>query len=65
MCKDNNKLFGDAEFPANDQSLYKDPTNLPDYAQEMPTVEWKRPEEIIYPEEPVMIKDGIAPGDVK
>ena len=31
----------------------------------MPTVEWKRPEDIITPEEPVMIKDGISPGDVK
>ena len=30
----------------------------------MPLVEWKRPEEIA-PEEPMMIKDGFSPGDVK
>lgn len=29
----------------------------------MPVVEWKRPEEIA--EDPYMIKDGGAPGDVK
>ncbi len=32
ICKENDALFGDSEFPANDQSLYKDPTNLPEYA---------------------------------
>ena len=29
----------------------------------MPMVEWKRPHEIA--EEPVMIRDGSAPGDIK
>ncbi len=32
ICKENDALFGDSEFPANDQSLYTDPTDLPDYA---------------------------------
>lgn len=34
----------------------------------MPIVEWKRPKEIYSPiqdEEPVMMKDGFNPGDVK
>lgn len=31
VCKENDALFGDSEFPATDQSLYKDPTNIPDY----------------------------------
>jgi len=31
ICKENDALFGDSEFPATDQSLYKDPTNIPDY----------------------------------
>lgn len=56
-------MFGDSEFPANDSSLYKDPTNPPDYAHDVPIVEWKRPQDIS--EEPVMLKDGVAPGDVK
>lgn len=30
----------------------------------MPLVEWRRPQEIA-PDEPVMIKDGTSPGDVK
>jgi hypothetical protein len=36
----------------------------PDYAQEI-IVEWKRPEEICSPEEPVMVKEGVSSGDVK
>ena len=32
ICKDNDALFGDTEFPANDSSLYKDPTNPPEYS---------------------------------
>lgn len=31
ICKENDALFGDSEFPASDQSLYKDPTQIPDY----------------------------------
>ena len=64
ICKENDALFGDSEFPATDQSLYKDPTQIPDYDQNMPLVEWRRPQEIA-PDEPSMIKDGVAPGDVK
>ena len=56
-------MYGDAEYPCNDTSLYKDPTNPPDYAQDMPMLEWRRPHEIV--EDPVMIKDGFNPGDVK
>jgi hypothetical protein len=64
VCKENDALFGDSEFPTSDQSLYKDITNPPEYSQETPDVEWKRPHEIA-PDEAVMIKDSMAPGDVK
>ena len=43
ICTDNQALFGDSEFPANDSSLYNDPTQPPEYAADMPPVEWKRP----------------------
>jgi hypothetical protein len=64
ICEEKKALFGDSEFPATDASLYKDPTTLPDYAQENPNVEWKRPSEIS-PDKQVMINNGISPGDVK
>ena len=32
ICKENDALFGDSEFPASDQSLYKDITNPPEYS---------------------------------
>jgi Calpain family cysteine protease len=51
------------EFPANDSSLYRDPTNPPEYAINIPPVEWKRPIEIS--DEPVMMRDNTNPGDVK
>ena len=56
ICKEKDALFGDSEFPTSDQSLYKDITNPPEYSQETPDVEWKRPHEIA-PDEAVMIKD--------
>jgi hypothetical protein len=55
ICKENDALFGDSEFPASDQSLYKDVNQLPDYAQDIPEVEWKRPHEIA-PDEAELIK---------
>jgi calpain-15 len=64
ICKENDALFGDSEFPANDESLYKDMANPPKYAEDTPEVEWKRPHEIA-PDEAMLIKDGVAPGDVK
>lgn len=63
LCQENGAKYGDSDFPPNDASLYKDPTNPPDYAKETPVVEWRRPEEIS--DEPCMIKDGTSPGDVK
>lgn len=64
ICKENDALFGDSEFPTNEQSLYKDLASPPDYAADTPEVEWKRPHEIA-PDDAVLIKDGTAPGDVK
>ena len=64
ICSENEALFGDSEFPANDQSLYNDPVNPPEYAMDQPTVEWKRPQEITEGN-CVMSKDGMNPGDIK
>ena len=54
----------DEEFKANDSALFKNPLEKPEYAADT-TVEWKRPEEICQPEEPLMMKDGMTSGDVK
>jgi hypothetical protein len=64
ICKENDALFGDSEFPTNEQSLYKDLAAPPEYAADTPEVEWKRPHEIA-PDDAVLIKDGLSPGDVK
>ena len=64
ICKENDALFGDSEFPASDHALYKDTTNPPDYSIDTPEVEWRRPHEIA-PDEAMLIKDGTNPGDVK
>jgi hypothetical protein len=66
ICADNDALFGDSEFPAEDSSLYNDPSAPPDYAMDMPAVEWKRPQEILPEnEEPRMYRDSMSPGDIK
>ena len=58
-------MFGDSEFPANDSSLYNDPASPPEYAQDMPVVEWKRPQEISPDNDPKMQTDAESPGDIK
>lgn len=60
-------MFGDSEFPANDNSLYNDPVNPPEYAVDQPMVEWKRPSEICTQgsREPCMFQDSMNPGDIK
>lgn len=65
ICADNDALFGDSEFPANDSSLYNDPANPPEYAIDLPQVEWKRPQEIAPEGEPLMSRDEMSPGDIK
>ena len=58
--------WADPEFPADDTSLYIDPLNPPDYAESSPNVLWLRPQEIYTgQDEPLMMKDGLKPGDVK
>ena len=66
ICAQNNAFYGDPEFPAENVSLYNDPENLPEYAMDMPPVEWKRPHEICHEgTEPKMSKDGANPGDIR
>lgn len=64
MVNDSQQMWCDAEFPADDSSLYINPVQPPPWAS--PNVEWKRPHEIYTGDgEPVMLKDGASPGDVK
>lgn len=69
ICEENDALFGDQEFPDNDQSLYNDPANPPDYAENNPIVEWRRPQEFIdrniHDVEPKMYRDKMSPGDIR
>lgn len=66
ICANENAFYGDPDFPADNGSLYKDPENPPDYALDMPPVEWKRPHEIA-PEgtEAKMCRDSATPGDIR
>ena len=57
--------WSDPEFPADDTSLYIDHLNPPDYADQSPNVQWLRPQQIFSTDEPMMMKDGLKPGDVK
>ena len=64
QVQETGQLYCDAEFPADDSSLYIDPMNRPAYASD--NIDWKRPQEIYTGEGgPHMIKDGLSPGDVK
>lgn len=58
-------MWNDADFDADDKSLYIDPLNPPEYAQDIPVVEWRRPHEIFTSDEPMMMKSFEYPGDVK
>jgi len=47
-CEENKCLWEDKDFPPNDNSLWKDVENVPEYAQETnPNIKWKRPQKII------------------
>mmetsp|Transcript_9328 Transcript_9328/g.6695 ORF Transcript_9328/g.6695 Transcript_9328/m.6695 type:complete len:129 (+) Transcript_9328:341-727(+) len=65
MVKETDTPYTDPEFPANDKSLYINPLDPPSYAEEMPLVEWRRPQEIYTQDEPLMLKDGASAGDIK
>lgn len=56
----------DPDFGADDKSLYLDPMDPPEYANDIPQVDWKRPEEIYTSTDEVyMMKDPQMPGEVK
>ena len=71
LCKKKDGMYGDTDFPPNDQSLYKNLMELPDYAEHCPVVEWMRPQENGIKDGDnaedscTMIKNGLRPGDVK
>ena len=64
FCQESQQMWTDPDFQPDDSSLYVNPVQPPDYAS--PNVEWKRPHEIYTGEgKPMMVKDGLSPGDVK
>ena len=65
QCKESGLAWVDPEFDADDKALYIDPLNPPEYANDIPVVEWRRPHEIFTSDEPFMMKDYSNPGDVK
>lgn len=68
LCEQTNGMYGDSDFPPNDASLYINPAEPPDYAEQTPVVEWMRPEEALKSgdsDKVAMIKNGMKPGDVK
>jgi len=68
LCHQNEGKYGDTDFSPNDASLYKNPAEPPDYAENTPVVEWKRPEEALKSgneDEIKMISQGMTSGDVK
>ena len=66
QVRNSDQLWTDDQFPADDSSLYMNPLQPPDYADDTPNVEWKRPHEIFTGEgKPMMMKEGLSAGDVK
>ena len=65
QVEETGQMWCDIDFDADDKSLYIDPLNPPEYAQDIPVVEWRRPHEIFSGEDPCMMKDFNVPGDVK
>jgi hypothetical protein len=45
--------------------LYNDPSNPPEYALDMPQVQWLRPQDIAPEGEAFMCRDDYSPGDIK
>lgn len=65
QCAETKLHYCDPEFEADDKALYIDALNPPEYAQDIPVVEWRRPHEIFTNDEPYLMKDYSIPGDVK
>jgi hypothetical protein len=68
LCQQNSGKYGDTDFPTNDASLYKNPAEPPDYAEDDLVVEWMRPEDASKSgneDEIKMIQAGMRPGDIK
>ena len=65
QCAETKLPYCDAQFEADDKALYMDALNPPEYAQDIPVVEWRRPHEIYTNDEPFLMKDYSVPGDVK
>lgn len=64
-CSETKLMYCDPEFEADDKALYLDALNPPEYAQDIPVVEWRRPHEIFTNEDPYLMRDYSVPGDVK
>ena len=64
QVKATGQLWEDEDFLPDDSALYNDPLNPPEYHQEDPAYEWKRPNQITS-EEPRMLIDENEPAHVK
>jgi hypothetical protein len=65
QCQETKMAYCDPEFDADDKALYIDSLNPPEYAQDIPVVEWRRPHEIYTNDDPCLMRDPSIPGDVK
>lgn len=50
------KQWIDSDFPPNNQSLFKNVQDIPYWAQEIKTIKWYRPNEIV--KEPKFMEEG-------
>lgn len=46
LCRQTNQMWVDKEYGPENRSLYKDVNKIPDWAKEIRTVKWLRPNEI-------------------
>mmetsp|Transcript_25369 Transcript_25369/g.44310 ORF Transcript_25369/g.44310 Transcript_25369/m.44310 type:complete len:179 (+) Transcript_25369:111-647(+) len=56
------RMFEDHSFPANNSSLYRNPSFVPEYDVDEGSIKWMRPGD--YSQDPDYFKDGVSAGDV-
>mmetsp|Transcript_16174 Transcript_16174/g.21413 ORF Transcript_16174/g.21413 Transcript_16174/m.21413 type:complete len:978 (+) Transcript_16174:224-3157(+) len=56
------RMFEDHSFPANNSSLYRNPSFVPEYDADEGSIKWMRPGD--FSQDPDYFKDGVTAGDV-